>query len=757
MNRVILRTLQILLPLVVLGAAGFAAFTMIGNRPTVETQAPVFTPPGVRVHEVTLEQVQMSVTSQGTVRPRTESQLVPEIAGRITWVAPSFAEGGFFDTGDVLVKIDPFDYEQELVSTRSQLAQSRLRLAQEEAEAEVAQREWNDLGRGDPRELTLRKPQLDDAHASVAAAEAHVVRAERDLERADIVAPYTGRIRKKNVDIGQFVRVGDTIATVYSVDTAEIRLPLPDDQIAYLDLPLSYRGVDQQPQPSVTLQATFAGETHEWQGRVVRTESEIDPVSRMVHVVVEVADPYAPSGNPNKPPLAVGMYVEAEIEGRTVRDIAVVPRAALRGRDQVLVVTADDRLSFRDIDIFRRTTDALFVRAGLREGDLVVTSPLDTPTEGMVVQLANADPGLLARRDAAAALAPLAPLTPSSPELTPAAAESTTPPTTPVTAERAAAAAPPSEGAPERAARLDTPIVPRATSAPPAAVAAREPDPPAAAAADAPTSATAPAPAERAVGPNAVTVAPFRILNRDGVDPALGAAVTRAIADRLRTLVDVAMTSNEADARYVIGGSIQQVGPMVRVTAHIVDTADGSVLRALKIDGSVDEGERLEARVAAAVIEHVDIFRFRGAGDVPSASRAPALAVLPFNDLSAGRAASDVDLGAVITAAVTDRMASLSAVDVVASTDAATAEWVVRGGIQRIGDVVRVTARLIDVGSGSVVRAVKVDGTVGALAALQDQVASAIADAVQETVAEQVTAAALPHAAVAPAPVGRLS
>ena len=150
---------------------------------------PVFTPPGVRVEAVTLRDVPFSVTSQGTVRPRTESQLVTEIAGRVTSIAPSFAEGGFFESGDVLVTVDPFDYQQAMVSARSQVAQARLRLAQEEAEAEVAVREWDTLGRGDPRALTLRKPQLEEARASVAGAEAGLERAERDLERADIVAP----------------------------------------------------------------------------------------------------------------------------------------------------------------------------------------------------------------------------------------------------------------------------------------------------------------------------------------------------------------------------------------------------------------------------------------------------------------------------------------------------------------------------------------------------------------------------------------
>ena len=402
MKRALVRTLKALLPLVIVVAAGFGALTMIRNRPPVETLTPVVEPPGVRVHEVTLGDAPLAVASQGTVQPRTESQLVPEIAGRVTWVAPSFAQGGFFEAGDVLVKIDPFDYEQMLVSARSQLAQARLRLAQEEAEAEVALREWNTLGRGDPRELALRKPQLDDARASVAAAEASVERATRDLERADIVAPYAGRVRQKNVDIGQYVRVGDEIATVYAVDMAEIRLPLPDGELAYLDLPLSYRGVEQQTQPHVTLRATFAGEQHTWDGRIVRTESEIDSVSRMVHAIAEVADPYAPGPNPNRPPLAVGMYVEAEIGGRTARDVAVLPRQALRGRNEVLVVTPEDRLTFRTIDVLRASTESVIVRAGLQAGELVAISPLDTPTEGMRVQLADADPGLLERRANAA-------------------------------------------------------------------------------------------------------------------------------------------------------------------------------------------------------------------------------------------------------------------------------------------------------------------------------------------------------------------
>ena len=857
MKRALLGILKALLPLIIVAAALLGAVTMIINRPPVETLTPVIEPPGVRVHEVTLSDAPLSVTSQGTVRPRTESQLVPEIAGRVTWVATSFAEGGFFEAGDVLVRIDPFDYEQALVSARSQLAQARLRLAEEEAEAEVAQREWETLGRGDPRELALRKPQLEDARASVAAAEAGVERATRDLQRAEIVAPYAGRVRTKNVDIGQYVRVGDALATVYAVDVAEIRLPLPDDELAYLDLPLSYRGVEQQAQPGVTLRATFAGETHVWNGRIVRTESEIDSVSRMVHAVAEVEDPYAPGPNPNRPPLAVGMYVEAEISGRTVRDVAVLPRQALRGRDQVLVVTPDDRLSFRAVDVLRTSTESVILRAGLQANELVVISPLDTPTDGMRVQLADADPELLARRaaDAGAGTTPggeataaeqapdtLAAAAPESLSTetaagqgSPAAATQAAPvetaaaplaqaatgpvgrpayretaPETPTASGGAERPAwlqslleedrPSPSGAPSRrasttrapvaagdGARLTTEVRrPRARNrvepdagTAPARPAIRELTARAAPPRPTTTPAVEPAPrpvvpldavarpataGTRAVAPPAAstTVAvDFTNLNRGTGDPGFGPALSRAVATRLATAEGITV-ADESDARYVVRGGVQQVGPMVRITARIVDTEDGAVLHAAKVDGMSDDRPSLEANVAAVVIEHLSASSSSpdpapaASGAVAAGTMRSALAVLPFDDLSSG-AAPDlaVDLGTAITEAVAEQMATLRGVAIV--TPGAEAAWAIGGGIQRIGSMVRVTARLTDVRSGTVVTAVKIDGTVEELADLQSRVAAVMIESVRDALAGASVAAVDPGMDALPRTEGRRS
>ena len=722
----IIRLLKVLSPLLVIGLAGFAAMTIVRNRPEVETQAPVITPPGVRATVVALETVRISVVSQGTVRPRTETQLVPEIAGRVTWVAPSFAAGGFFEEGDVLLRLDRFDYEQALVSARSQLAQARLRLAQEEAEAEVAQREWEALGRGDPRELTLRIPQLEDARASVAAAEANVKRAARDLERADVIAPYAGRVRTKNVDVGQFVTVGAPIATVYSVDVAEVGLALPDEELAYLDLPLAYRGAANVRSPRVVLRTTFAGARYEWGGRVVRTESEIDPISRMVQLVAEVQDPYAAGPDPRRPPLAVGMYVEAEIEGRAFSDIAVVPRAALRGRNQVLVIDPENRVHLRDVDILRATTESVFVEGGLATGELIAVSALDNPTEGMFVQVTDLDVDRMARA-----------ATPSVPSPREDSTEARVVDSSGV--DRS--------GEPERPGWLrelldDATAVVRSTRAVEELTpgASRTPRPPSTPAADSP-SGSVPEPrleappaaglAEvvSATGQAVVAVLPFEEINPSGRDSDLGVDLTQAVTTRLEAIGSITVVTSPTEANLVVGGGVQRVGDVVRVTARVVDQADGEVVNSVKIDGPVSDLPRVRAEVAAAIGDGiVDAVDDREAAARVERATVSAVAVRPFANVSG--MPGDAVLADAITTAVADRLAMLQSVSLV--TEERHAVWVISGGIQRIGEVIRITAHLIDLREGTVMHAVNVDGPVDDLSRLQNEIAAALSDSVQE-------------------------
>jgi multidrug efflux system membrane fusion protein len=377
---------KILLPILVLCVGVLGAFALVNSRDVVQTKAPEVPPPLVRVQTVQTTDLQLIVSAQGTVAPRTESTLIAQVAGQIISVSPAFVNGGFFEKGDLLLSIDPRDYEVSVAQAQVQVAQAKLRLAREEEEADIAREEWKLLGKGDPSDLVLRKPQIAEAQATIAAAEGTQLRAQLNLERSQIRAPYAGRVRAKNADIGQYVNPGSPVGRIYAVDYAEVRLPMPDNQLAYLDLPFAFRNHSTEtPGPDVRLHAEFAGGKHTWMGQIVRIEGEIDARSRMVTLVARVDNPYGQSEKGNRPPLAVGMFVTAEILGNRVSNVVVVPRAAIRGKDQVLVVT-DNRLYHRTIDIHRADAEKVVVKSGLKSGDQICSSPLDTVVEGMRVR-----------------------------------------------------------------------------------------------------------------------------------------------------------------------------------------------------------------------------------------------------------------------------------------------------------------------------------------------------------------------------------
>ena len=373
--------LKWILPIAILAVAAVIVVALVSSRPAVETAPRQVAPPPVRVVAVEPTSVELRVRSQGSVVPATEADLVSEVAGNIVWVAESFEVGGFFDTGDVLLRLDRRDYELAVASARASVAQARVALTREEAEAEVAREEWEDLGEpGEPGPLVLREPQLDEARARVEAALANQARAELDLSRTAIRAPFAGRLRAKRVDRGEFVSRGVPLATIYSVDAAEVTLPVPDSELAFLDLPLGaeLRGAG----PRVVLEAPFAGGLHEWEARIVRVGGEIDPATRMVNLIARVEDPYRAMGD--RPPLSVGLFVDAEVVGRSVDSVFEVPRGALVGADRVWLVE-DDRLTLRQVGILRSDPDVAIVSDGLASGDLISLTILETAVDGMLV------------------------------------------------------------------------------------------------------------------------------------------------------------------------------------------------------------------------------------------------------------------------------------------------------------------------------------------------------------------------------------
>lgn len=380
------------LPLLVLALGAWTAKALFDSYEPPQPSPIEVEPPLVRVIPAELADLTLKVQTEGTVTPRTESQLVPEISGRVMEVSPSLAAGGFFDEGEVLLKIETRVYELAITRAEASIEQARLRLTTERQEAELARREWDALGTGSPSPLLFREPQIAEVQASLAAAEAALEQARYDLERTVLRAPFAGRVRSKQVDVGQFVQRGTSLATLYSVDIAEVRLPIPNSELEFCRLPLAYRQASSDEiGPRVTLTAQFAGEEHAWQGRIVRTEGEIDPRTRMVNAIAQVQDPYARERNSRRPPLAVGMFVQAEIEGIRVRNMIRIPREALREGNRVFVVDPRGRLQFREVEPFRAETDVVLINAGLEEGELICLSPLEAAVSGMTVKTTRAD------------------------------------------------------------------------------------------------------------------------------------------------------------------------------------------------------------------------------------------------------------------------------------------------------------------------------------------------------------------------------
>jgi RND family efflux transporter MFP subunit len=426
--------LKVLLPIAILSLGVAVVVLMFVMREEIAPRQPPVITPIVRTVLAEPTTLQLRVKAHGTVVPRRESDLVPQVSGAVVWVSPELVPGGFFESDQPLVRIDQADYEVALEGARASVARAESEYARAKKERARQRR----LG------SVASQSNIDDADngyrvaaASRRSARSTLERAERDLARTELGAPYAGRVRSEQVDVGQFASRGVPLAKLYAVDYAEVRLPLPDRDLAYLDLVLARRNRVTEPEPAparelesialldewtgdsdlneefevargsqpeptaddrgpvVVLRAEFAGQHHAWRGHIVRTEGELDPKSRMVQVVARVEDPYGAEEGDERPPLAVGLFVEAEIEGRIVENVFVLPRAALRrdrtgeGAHRVLVVDQELRLRFRDVDLLRTEHGRVIVSDGLQPGERVCISPLRAVTDGMRVRIAE--------------------------------------------------------------------------------------------------------------------------------------------------------------------------------------------------------------------------------------------------------------------------------------------------------------------------------------------------------------------------------
>ena len=373
---------RIFLPIVFVVAAIAIVAVMMSFKKPPEKKDEAPKPLLVATQTVSKQDIYHQIISQGTVRPKLNSILVTEVNGRVIEVAENFVAGGFFKKGDVIVRIDPSDYETAVKSAEANLARAEATLQEEKARAKVAENEWNSFMEGTAPELYLRKPQLARELANVRSAQASLETAQRDLRRTMIRAPFDAMIKQKNAEVGQYVTRGFNLGAIYGTEIAEVRLPLSDVEMAFIDMP---RVTGDSAGVEVTLMAVLAGKIQKWQGQIVRSEGVIDDKSRVTFAVVQLQDPYGLKASGEYQPLVFGRFVKAQIKGRLARGMAIVPRHVLTRDNQILVVK-DDKVEIRTLDIVRMNEDEVYVGGGLENGDDYITTVIPNPMNGMKVR-----------------------------------------------------------------------------------------------------------------------------------------------------------------------------------------------------------------------------------------------------------------------------------------------------------------------------------------------------------------------------------
>jgi len=377
---------KLVLPIVVLLVGAGAAAMIISSRQAPPRVERPHLGPLVEVMAAEVADVPVTVTGHGEVVAKVAVDVVPQVAGQVVKIHPSLVAGGFFRAGDVLLVIDPRDYELAVERAQAVVARAQVTLEREQAEAAVAREEWDVLNPDEEPTsgLVVREPQVRQSEAELAAAIAELSATELNLQRTRISLPFDGVVVSENVDVGQFVGTGNRLARVYGRDVVEVRVPLDSRELAWFSVP-----AQGEQGTTVEVSTTFGGARHAWKGYVTRMEAEVDQKSRMVHVVVEIPHPYETAEG--RPALLPGTFVDVSIVGRTLTGVVAIPRHAVREGGGVWVIE-DGTLRVREIEILRSDRQQTLVASGLAQGDLVIVSTLDAVTDGMTVRVANDDP-----------------------------------------------------------------------------------------------------------------------------------------------------------------------------------------------------------------------------------------------------------------------------------------------------------------------------------------------------------------------------
>ena len=368
-------------PILIVVSGIMIGWLILITGPSLEPRAPPENKPLVRTITANTETIRLSSTAFGTVSPRSENELIPEVSGSIVYMSPSLVSGGFFKKDDLLFSIEPLDYQVALEQSSAALksAESELENARRNHDRQINLAKKQSISESRKEEAVNRLRFAESAHRE---ANARVSLAKKNLERTKIKAPYDGRVRNEKIDLGQFVNRGQSVANIYAIDSAEIRLPVHDKELAFLDLPLFE--TERSEDDTVILKANFAGKQHIWNARIARTEGELDSKTRMINVIAEIDSPY--SLKDSRPPLTIGLFVEAEILGRFVEDAIVIPQSAIQENNLVYTVNNENRLEFKKVETLRMINNQAIITGGLKAGDTVCVSTLRDAEPGMQIR-----------------------------------------------------------------------------------------------------------------------------------------------------------------------------------------------------------------------------------------------------------------------------------------------------------------------------------------------------------------------------------
>ena len=339
-------------------------------------------PMDVNVQILTPIDYQIKIKSTGTTTPITQTVLTSEVGGEVIYRSKKFSEGSSVISGEILAKIDDTDLQLQYKNALLQLASAEVQFAVQQAEAEIAQEAWDQVGEGIPQELTTKKPQLKQAKAALEVAKAQVQSAEKKLNKTEITAPYTGRIQNINIDLGSTIIPGQPVGSMYTSNEIEVTLSVKDSDLQFLDIPMDGRKLNPDQKSIVIIKSLYKGEMQEWAGNLERVDGVIDPMTRMIKLIANFKNNFIEE---TKPILPIGLFVEAEINGKQLEDIFMIPNSALTPNDELLFLNQDDALEIRKVSILTKMKNHILVKEGMKAGERVVVSKLSIATNGMLV------------------------------------------------------------------------------------------------------------------------------------------------------------------------------------------------------------------------------------------------------------------------------------------------------------------------------------------------------------------------------------